>query len=187
MTINAAHQNTPTLQKTIDEITESGFLGVQVHVTDQHGHWTGNAGTAGADIAHVRIGSNTKTFTATLVLQLNAEGRLDLVPEGFDTYLTHFEHALEDTRLITLTRRAAEAATWQPDDPRIAELATETARHYLANPALLATVTGMRARTEAATRYNLIAHHGDQPTPATTRLITLFENELRAAGVQLRR
>jgi DNA-binding transcriptional MerR regulator len=110
-----------------------------------------------------------------------------LVPEGFDAYLTNFEHALEDTRLITLTRRAAEAATWQPNDPRIAELATETARHYLANPALLATVTGLRARTEAATRYNLIAHHGDQHTPATTRLITLFENELRDAGVQLRR
>jgi DNA-binding transcriptional MerR regulator len=110
-----------------------------------------------------------------------------LVPEGFDDYLTNFEQALTDTRLVTLTRRAAEAATWAPDDPRIAELATEVARHYLANPALLATVTGLRARTDAATRHNLIAHHGERPTPATTRLITLFENELRAAGVQLRR
>jgi D-alanyl-D-alanine carboxypeptidase len=78
MTINAAHRNTTTLQKTIDEIVESGFLGVQVHVHDEHGHWTGNAGTAGPAIAHVRIGSNTKTFTATLVLQLIAEGHIDL-------------------------------------------------------------------------------------------------------------
>lgn len=110
-----------------------------------------------------------------------------LVPDSFDDYLTHFEHALEDTQLITLTRRTAEAATWEPDDPRIAELATAAADHYLANPALLGTVTGMRARTEAATRYALIAHHGEERTPAATRLTTLFEARLRAAGVHLPR
>ncbi|WP_240777533.1 MerR family transcriptional regulator [Nonomuraea basaltis] len=89
-----------------------------------------------------------------------------LVPEGFDDYLTHFDHALEDTRLVALTKRAAEAAAWEPDDPRIAELATAAADHYLANPALLKTVTSLQARTEAATRYTLIAHHGEEQTPA---------------------
>ncbi|MBG0561426.1 MerR family transcriptional regulator [Actinoplanes aureus] len=110
-----------------------------------------------------------------------------LVPEGFDDYLTHFEHALQDTRLVTLTRRAAEAAAWEPDDPRIAELATAAAEQYLANPALLRTVTGLQARTEAATRYTLIAHHGEEPTPAAARLTALFENELRAAGIRIPR
>ncbi|MBM7495001.1 DNA-binding transcriptional MerR regulator [Micromonospora luteifusca] len=110
-----------------------------------------------------------------------------LVPEGFDDYLTHFEHALEDTQLVALAKRVAEAAAWDPDDPRIAELATAAAGHYLANPALLKTVTGLQAHTEAATRYTLIAHHGEEPSPAATRLTALFEVKLRAAGIRIPR
>ncbi|GAA3414490.1 MerR family transcriptional regulator [Streptosporangium vulgare] len=110
-----------------------------------------------------------------------------LAPEGFDDYLTHFEHALHDTRLLALTERAAEAAAWEPDDPRIAELATAVADHYLTDPALLKTVTGLQARTEAATRYTLIAHHGEERTPAAARLAALFETRLRAAGVHIPR
>jgi DNA-binding transcriptional MerR regulator len=110
-----------------------------------------------------------------------------LVPEGFDDYLTHFEQALEDTRLIALSKRVAEAVAWEPDDPRIAELATAVADHYLANPALLKTVTGLQARTEAATRYTLIAHHGEEQTPAAARLVALFETRLRAAGIPVPR
>ena len=107
-----------------------------------------------------------------------------LVPEGFDDYLTHFEHALQDTRLVALTKRAAEAAAWSPDDPRIAGLASAAADHYLANPALLKTVTGLQSRTEAAARYTLIAHHSEQ-TPAAARLAALFETKLRAAGIRI--
>ncbi|WIN00656.1 MerR family transcriptional regulator [Actinoplanes oblitus] len=110
-----------------------------------------------------------------------------LVPDGFDDYLTHVEQALHDTRLVALTRRAAQAATWEPDDPRLVELATAAAEHYLADPALLNTVTGLQARTEAATRYTLIARHGDEPTPATARLTALFEGKLRAAGIRIPR
>ncbi|NUW45930.1 MerR family transcriptional regulator [Nonomuraea rhodomycinica] len=110
-----------------------------------------------------------------------------LVPEGFDDYLTHFEHALDDPGLVALGRRAAEAAAWEPDDPRIAELAATAAGHYLANPALLKTVTGLQARTEAGTRYMLIAHHGGERTPAAARLAELFEAELRAAGIRIPR
>ncbi|MFI7454307.1 MerR family transcriptional regulator [Nonomuraea sp. NPDC049714] len=108
-----------------------------------------------------------------------------LVPEGFDDYLAHFEHALEDTRLAALGKRVIEAAAWEPDDPRIAEVATAAADHYLADPVLLKTVTGLQARTEAATRYTLIAHHGQAPTPAAARLAELFESKLRAAGVHI--
>ncbi|ROO87003.1 MerR family transcriptional regulator [Actinocorallia herbida] len=110
-----------------------------------------------------------------------------LVPEGFDDYLAQFEHALEDTRLVALARRVAEAATWEPDDPRLAELATAAADRYLADPALLKTVTGLQARTEAATRYTLIARHGEARTPAAVRLTELFESRLRAAGVRIPR
>ncbi|OZM84119.1 MerR family transcriptional regulator [Pseudonocardia sp. MH-G8] len=110
-----------------------------------------------------------------------------LVPEGFDDYLTHVEHALEDTRFVALSKRAAEAAAWDPDDPRIAELATEMAEQYLANPAQLKIVTGLQARTEAATRYNLIAYHGEEQAPAAARLAALVETELRSAGIHIPR
>ena len=110
-----------------------------------------------------------------------------LVPEGFDDYLTQFEHASQGTQLIALTRRIAEAATWEADDPRIDRLAADAADHYLADPALLKTITGMQARTDAAARYAMIARHGDKPTPAMVRLAALFESRLRAVGVRIPR
>ena len=110
-----------------------------------------------------------------------------LVPEGFEDYLTQFEHALIDPKLTALTRRIAEAASWETSDPRIDRLATDAADHYLADTELLKTVMGMQARTDAAARYTMIARHGDQPTPAMTRLSTLFESNLRAAGVRIPR
>lgn len=110
-----------------------------------------------------------------------------LVPEGFDEYLTHVEHALQDTRFVALSKRAAETATWAPDDARIGELATAIADHYLANPAHLKIVTGLQARTEAATRYKLIAHHGEEHAPASAQLVTLVEAKLRSAGIRIPR
>ncbi|MEU2667963.1 MerR family transcriptional regulator [Streptomyces sp. NPDC007164] len=108
-----------------------------------------------------------------------------LVPEGFDDHLAHVELALQDPRFVALSRRAAESAAWEPDDPRIAELATATADHYLASPAQLKIVTGLQARTESATRYEMIAHHGEEEAPAAARLATLVEARLRAAGVRI--
>ncbi|MFY1620289.1 MerR family transcriptional regulator [Micromonospora sp. WMMD736] len=108
-----------------------------------------------------------------------------LVPEGFDDYLTHVEHALQDTRFVALSKRAAETATWAPDDPRIDELATAIADHYLANPAHLKIVTGLQARNEAATRYKLIAHHGEEQAPASAQLVALVETKLRSAGIHI--
>lgn len=108
-----------------------------------------------------------------------------LVPEGFDDYLTDIEHALQDPRFVELTRRTAELAAWAPDDPRVAELAADLAEHYLANPAQLRIVTGLQARTEAATRYRLVAHHREQHESAAARLTALLEARLLAAGVRL--
>ncbi|MFI6813369.1 serine hydrolase domain-containing protein [Nonomuraea sp. NPDC050328] len=75
----------PELRKAIEEIVESGFLGVTLRVRDERGEWTGSAGVAELDgtatppvDGHARIGSNTKTFTAALVLHLVAEGRIEL-------------------------------------------------------------------------------------------------------------
>jgi D-alanyl-D-alanine carboxypeptidase len=75
----------PELQQAIEGIVDSGFVGMQLRVHDEQGDWVGSAGlrelggTAPPPTdGRVRIGSNTKTFTATLVLQLVAEGRLGL-------------------------------------------------------------------------------------------------------------
>ncbi|MFJ3163126.1 serine hydrolase domain-containing protein [Streptomyces kanasensis] len=85
MSLTAARQDRPELQGILQEIVDSGFVGVQLRVHDRHGEWVGRAGarelggTDGPPLdGHVRIGSNTKTFTATLVLQLVAEGRIGL-------------------------------------------------------------------------------------------------------------
>ncbi|WP_236667258.1 MULTISPECIES: serine hydrolase domain-containing protein [unclassified Nonomuraea] len=81
----AAGQDRPELQKAIEEIVESGFLGMSLRVRDERGEWAGSAGvaelggTAKPPVnGHARIGSNTKTITATLVLQLVAEGKIEL-------------------------------------------------------------------------------------------------------------
>ncbi|MDX3538520.1 serine hydrolase [Streptomyces sp. MB09-01] len=82
---SAAVADRPELQKALREIVDSGVAGVTMRVHDERGEWAGSAGVAElgrsgeppAD-GHVRIGSNTKTFTATVVLQLVAEGRIAL-------------------------------------------------------------------------------------------------------------
>ncbi|MGW4471142.1 serine hydrolase domain-containing protein [Nonomuraea sp. NPDC004354] len=79
-------QARPELQKAIQEFVDSGLAaGVQVRVHDEQGEWTGSAGVRElgqsarpATNGHFRIGSTTKTFTATLVLQLVADGTIEL-------------------------------------------------------------------------------------------------------------
>ncbi|WP_280425161.1 serine hydrolase domain-containing protein [Nocardia carnea] len=75
----------PELQQAVEKIVDSGVAGITLRVHDERGKWVGSAGvaelggTAKPPIdGHVRIGSNTKTFTATLVLQLAAEGKIGL-------------------------------------------------------------------------------------------------------------
>ncbi len=84
------------LHKIMEEMVESGFTGVTMRVHDERGAWVGSAGVRelGGSAqpptdGHVRIGSNTKTFTATLVLQLVAEGRIGLDTPA-DEYLPEF-------------------------------------------------------------------------------------------------
>ncbi|MEV0230543.1 serine hydrolase domain-containing protein [Nonomuraea sp. NPDC050786] len=89
-------QDRPELQKAIQEMVDSGFVGVTLRVHDERGEWVGSAGVAELGESgtppidgHVRIGSNTKTFIATVVLQLVAEGRIELDAPVAD-YLPEF-------------------------------------------------------------------------------------------------
>jgi D-alanyl-D-alanine carboxypeptidase len=75
----------PELRAAAQAFVDAGFAGMQLRVRDQRGEWTGSAGvrelggTAKPPVnGRFRIGSNTKTIIATVVLQLVAEGRLGL-------------------------------------------------------------------------------------------------------------
>ncbi|GAA3143970.1 serine hydrolase domain-containing protein [Nonomuraea salmonea] len=81
----AAGQDRPELQQAIQAFVDAGFLGVQLRVHDERGEWVGGAGArklgAGAkppSNGHFWVGSVTKTFVATVVLQLVAEGKIGL-------------------------------------------------------------------------------------------------------------
>nr|WP_223242713.1 serine hydrolase domain-containing protein [Streptomyces sp. CBMA123] len=80
----------------MEELVGSGFLGVQLRVSDARGTWAGSAGArelgSGAEPltdGHFRIGSSTKSFVATTVLLLVAEGRIGLDTPA-DQYLPEF-------------------------------------------------------------------------------------------------
>lgn len=108
-----------------------------------------------------------------------------LVPEGFDDYVSRVERALGDPRYFSLVKRMWCAAEWEPDDPRVDELATAMADYFLAHPSLLPIPAGLQARTDAAIRYDLLRQHGQEQKPAWTRLAALFEARLRSAGIDL--
>ncbi|WP_018541261.1 MULTISPECIES: hypothetical protein [unclassified Streptomyces] len=108
-----------------------------------------------------------------------------LVPEGFEGFLTQLEHWLDDPEYVDLIKRGREAETWDPDDPRIEELATAMADHYLANPTLLGSPTSLRAWTSASTQYRLINNHRKDQAPISARLTALTEAKLRSAGIPL--
>ena len=77
---------TAALQAALDDTREvGGFPGVIARVITAEGTWTGTSGTAGPDTDaapaatdYTRIGSITKTFTGTILLQLVDEGLISL-------------------------------------------------------------------------------------------------------------
>ncbi|MCZ2261210.1 serine hydrolase domain-containing protein [Isoptericola sp. QY 916] len=81
---DTAHDR-PELRRALQDVVDSGFTGIQLRVDDSRGTWNGAAGSsvlgepgAPSTDGHIRIGSNTKTFVAATVLQLVAEGAVDL-------------------------------------------------------------------------------------------------------------
>ncbi|MCG5217686.1 serine hydrolase domain-containing protein [Streptosporangium sp. KLBMP 9127] len=93
----AAGQDRPELQKAIQEFVDSGYAGMQMRVNDERGEWVGSAGVRKLGQSakpptngHFRIGSTTKNFTATLMLQLVADGKVGLDRPVAD-YLPDYE------------------------------------------------------------------------------------------------
>src|ERR1051325_8632462 len=71
----------PAVERVLHQgLAETGLPGLVVEVRDEHGRWTATAGVADRETERersprdrFRIGSTSKTFTATVVLQLVAE------------------------------------------------------------------------------------------------------------------
>ncbi|MTE15136.1 serine hydrolase domain-containing protein [Nocardia aurantiaca] len=73
------------VQQGLDAVVTAGVPGVQVVVTERDREWTTTSGVGDVATraafpagAHVRVGSNTKAFIATVMMQLDAEGSVDL-------------------------------------------------------------------------------------------------------------
>jgi D-alanyl-D-alanine carboxypeptidase len=73
------------LQRALDAVTAAGAVGAQAEVIGPDGRWRGVSGTARLGSAQTvpkqgrfRIGSITKSFTATVLLQLAAQGKVGL-------------------------------------------------------------------------------------------------------------
>nr|WP_228447588.1 serine hydrolase domain-containing protein [Streptomyces paludis] len=80
-------------QKALDALVEAGVPGVAAQARDAKGVWKGASGVGDRTTDaprraedRYRVGSITKTFVATVLLQLEAEGRLDL-DDTVDTHL----------------------------------------------------------------------------------------------------
>jgi DNA-binding transcriptional MerR regulator len=108
-----------------------------------------------------------------------------LVPEDFEGFLTLLEGRLDDPEFVALLKRSWEAVPWAPDDPRLDDLATAVADNLLAHHIPKTLPEGFRATPDAGTRYGLINRHRANQLPTLTRLTTLVDARLRAAGIAL--
>ncbi|MFI9556488.1 serine hydrolase domain-containing protein [Nonomuraea endophytica] len=128
----AGEKDRPELRKVIQTFVDAGFLGVQVRVNDERGQWVGSAGqrklgTSAKPPAngHFWVGSVTKTFHATVALQLVAEGKIGLdapvagyLPKlGLDRQITVRMLLQHTSGLFNYTGDLDPDGTWVPGLP----------------------------------------------------------------------
>jgi D-alanyl-D-alanine carboxypeptidase len=139
------------LRQRLDEVVGVGAVGALMEVRDEHGVWRGTSGVAESGTTRpvpasgrFRVGSITKTFVATVVLQLVDEGRLRLddtvdawlpgvVPDGHRItvrqLLNHTSGLYDFKRTLTMPPAPEflenRWRTWTPD---------EQVRRAVANP-----------------------------------------------------
>ncbi|MFE6283444.1 serine hydrolase domain-containing protein [Streptomyces sp. NPDC057877] len=108
-TATAAPADHHATREAVRAAVKDGVPGVTLTARDTHGRWSTTAGVADLRTGQprtpadrYRVGSVTKTFVATVVLQLEAEGRLSL-DDPVDRWLPGVVHGNgNDGRAITL-------------------------------------------------------------------------------------
>ncbi|MFG3155611.1 serine hydrolase domain-containing protein [Streptomyces sp. NPDC048219] len=117
----AAPDRLSQLQRDADALRDDGTTGVSVRLETPHGVWAVRSGVSnpstGQPVAtngYLRIGSTTKTFVATVLLQLAGEGHLSL-DDTVDTWLPGLVHGHgNDGRRVTL-RQLLQHTSGLPD------------------------------------------------------------------------
>lgn len=128
----------PDLAKTLDEAAAASFAtisapGAVVGVQTPEGTWLAaygdtdaDAGTPTTSDVHQRIGSVTKTFTGTVVLQLAEEGLLSL-DDTIDQYIADVPNSDEITLELMLDMTSG-IASYSMDEQFVHDLFTEHSR-----------------------------------------------------------
>lgn len=106
-----------------------------------------------------------------------------VVMPDFEAFLDQVERTLDDTRQVALLKRCWDARAWDPDDPRVAELATAMTEHLIENPHQLAIPFSLQGSEDAASKHGLIDDFRAEVAPAWRRLSALIEGNLRKAGI----
>lgn len=114
--------DTTPIQTALEGLKKAGIPGIAVTVKSPRcGVWTGGVGVAdratGRKVTggeHSRIGSNTKTWTATVVLQLVGEGKIDLDDTVEDFFPKLIRTKDYDGRKITV-RQLLQQTSGLPD------------------------------------------------------------------------
>ncbi|MFI6316431.1 serine hydrolase domain-containing protein [Nonomuraea sp. NPDC050556] len=125
-------QDRPELQKVIQDVVDLGLAGVQLRVHDDKGDWAGSAGVRKLGQpakpptnGRFWTGSVNKPLTATLVLQLVAEGKVgldtpvaDYLPKlGLDRRITVRMMLQHTTGLFNYTGDFDAEGTWETGIP----------------------------------------------------------------------
>jgi D-alanyl-D-alanine carboxypeptidase len=126
---SASAQDRPELRKAMQAFIDAGFSGMQVRVNDERGAWAAGAGVrklgqSAKPPTNGRFwaGSITKTFVATVTLQLVAEGEIELdepvadhLPEfGLDRRITVRMLLRHTSGLFNYTGDFHPDGTWVP-------------------------------------------------------------------------
>ncbi|HZE40367.1 MAG TPA: MerR family transcriptional regulator [Stackebrandtia sp.] len=108
-----------------------------------------------------------------------------VIPD-FDGYLADVEASLKDLAYVELLRRSWDASSWDPDDPRLEQLAKDYAAHLIAHPELLAVPSSLNDASDGQSRAEVIEDYRHERADSSSRLAALMRAELRAAGITIR-
>lgn len=140
----------------LDQLVGTGVPGAQAVVTERGRSWEAvsgvgdrRSGKAFPHRSHVRIGSNTKTFVATVILQLVAEGKVKL-DDPIDRYLPGVVRGNGNDGTRITVRQLLQHTSGLPD--YLVKLDTDGTQHF--EPAeLVRTALTMRSHFEPGTKW----------------------------------
>ncbi|MGW5564105.1 serine hydrolase domain-containing protein [Streptomyces tendae] len=117
----AASDRLAQLQFDVDALRDDGTTGVSVRLETPHGVWAVRSGVSNLSTGqpvptngYLRIGSTTKTFVATVLLQLAGEGRLSL-DDTLDTWLPGLVHGHGNDGHRVMLRQLLQHTSGLPD------------------------------------------------------------------------